>query len=425
MATRKRILAWDVAAKDVPRETWPSGRCKVSLGTSSKTEAKRRRAALDQLRAWAAWDVVRAIQDGRLALNNVTAAVKERGETALIELREKLAEEERGNIPTLRQEADRYLEWYERERAPKSFKQVRSRLDIVLRQSVEGKPLGDYRLDRATKADIEAALHAAGGADATIEALRLAVSGLFTWSIEDEAEKARVDGRVARWRANPAAGVQRRERRRRVTTASEQQVVRLLAAAEIYQAAYLRSLLHLGLREDELVHTRLHDDLDVSTWTWRIQPRPPDPRCPCLNCQSPRGWRPKSKRSHRTIEVPADPPQLREVITRYLAAYPVEEGDFVFRNPRTGRVWDAGRFDADLEALCRRADVRYGAKVAGGITAHVLRHTCATALVRAGVRESVIAALLGDTVQTVVNTYIHITAADVAKAIQRGPRYDG
>src|SRR5690606_34857975 len=138
-----------------------------------------------------------------------------------------------------------------------------------------------------------------------------------------------------------------------------------------------------GLREDELVHTRLHEDLDVTTWSWRIQPRPPDPRCPCPNC-SGRGWRPKSKHSHRTIEVPDDPPQLRAAILRYLAAYEAQEGDFAFRNPRTGRVWDAGRFDADLKALCTRADVRYGRDVPGGITAHVLRHTCATALVRAG-----------------------------------------
>jgi integrase len=78
----------------------------------------------------------------------------------------------------------------------------------------------------------------------------------------------------------------------------------------------------------------------------------------------------------------------------------------------------------DFQSLCDRADVKYGREVEGGITLHTLRHTCATNLVRAGVRESIIAAILGDTVQTVVDTYVNLTEDDLAAGVSRGPSFD-
>lgn len=57
------------------------------------------------------------------------------------------------------------------------------------------------------------------------------------------------------------------------------------------------------------------------------------------------------------------------------------------------------------------------------MTLHTFRHTSITNLVRAGVRESVIAHLHGDTVQTIVRVYVHLTPADLADAISKGPRY--
>jgi len=43
---------------------------------------------------------------------------------------------------------------------------------------------------------------------------------------------------------------------------------------------------------------------------------------------------------------------------------------------------------------------------------------------RVRVRQSVIAALLGDTVSTVVSTYVRLTPDDLADAIRKGARYD-
>lgn len=424
MPPRRKSRAWDVAARDVPRDIWPSGRVKVRLGTVPADETRRRRAALERLRGWHAWDVIHAVSTDLLPLTRVVATVQERGEAGLVELRASLTDAAAGALPSFREAADDYLLWYERERRAKSLKQVRSRLKRFCEQGREGGTVGEVRIDHLTKDDIERALHSIGGASATQEAIRLAVSGLYSWWTGNEAEDARTGSRPVRFAANPAGNVPRKERRTRVTTASPTQMVALFAAAEVYQAAILRPLAHLGLREDELVHTRLHDDLDIRDWIWRIQPRAPDARCPCPDCQGPKGWAPKSKRSVRTLEVPAEPAQLRGAILRYMEIYPCEPGDFAFRNPRTSRVWDPSRFDADFKGLCVRAGVRYGAKVPGGITPHVIRHTCATELLRSGVDSAVIAALLGDTLQTVATTYLHVTAGDVAAAITRGPEYE-
>ena len=419
MPPKKRPQTWDVAAKDVPTEHWPSGRAKLRLGTTSRTEGDRRRAALNALRAWHGWDIIRAVQDRKLSLVRVSAVVRERGEAALTDLRAELEEQARDAIPTVRAEADAYLKVYRRTRRPGSYKQVRSRLSIVLALPVGKSPMGDFRLDRLTTPHVRQAIEEMAGAGATKNALLAALSGLYRWSIDRERGAAETEGRQPRWRENPAKGIERYKSRPRVVTVKPRQVDRLFAAAELYQTAYLSALLHLGLREDELAHTRIHLDLDLQEWEWHVQPRGPDPRCACIDCQGP-GWRPKSERGHRVIPVPEG--ALREAIQRYLDACPIDEG-FVFRNPRTGGPWYGNAFDTDVKNLCKRAGVTYGRDVAGGITAHAFRHTCATNLLKAGVRESVIAMLLGDTVGSIVRTYLHPSAADMLHAIEKGPAY--
>jgi len=418
----KRAPRFDVRAGDVPRDLFPAGRVRFSLGATG-AEARRRRDRLNDLRTWGAWDILRAIQDGHLHVAEVCRRIRQDGERAIPELRRDLTAREIGLPPTLREEADRYLAWYAERRGEASTATRQSELNRALSAEVDGVSLGERRVDEVRVSDVERVVIRASGRPNTRESVRLALSALYTWSIREEAEAARTAQRAPRWTVNPAAGVEPSERTARVETASEDQVLALLAAAEVYQEAYLRAFLHLGLREMELAHTRIHTDLDLDTWTWHIQPRGPDARCPCLQCQGT-GWTPKTRRSHRTLHVPETPPALRAAILRYLELYPCEPGDYALRNPRTGRIWHARTLADDFARLCERAGVRYGRDVPGGITIHTLRHTCATALIRRGVRESVVAALLGDTVQTVVSTYVHLTPEDLADGIREGPSYE-
>ncbi|HET8656607.1 MAG TPA: tyrosine-type recombinase/integrase, partial [Longimicrobiaceae bacterium] len=105
-----------------------------------------------------------------------------------------------------------------------------------------------------------------------------------------------------------------------------------------------------------------------------------------------------------------------------LSAYPVEAGEFVFRNPRTNGVWTARALQEDFKALCARAKVTYGRQV-GGKTIHTLRHTCGTNLVKAGVNLKIIADLLGDTPEVAARTYLHPDRRDVTAGIEAGLRH--
>lgn len=421
----RRSPEFQVRSRAVPRDLFPDGRIRFSLRVTKRAEATKRRAALRQLVIWAAWDVLHAIQTGRMDPGNVAAAIREKGDAALAELRAEAEARRAGGMPTVDDEIAEYLSAYESSgrREEHSVKQVRSRLTVFAAVEVDGTKVGSLPLNRLTPDLVERAINNRWTAPATREAIRLAVSGLYTWSIERERIRAKAAGRSVRWDENPAAQVEKYERRARVVTAAESQVIALLEHAEIHQSAYLRAFLHLGFREDELIHTRLHLDLDTETWIWRIQGRGPDDRHGCIQCRG-KGWTPKSRRGWRSLLVPERPAGLRGAIVEYLEAYPAEPGHFAFRNPRTGAPWDAGRLAKDFAELCKRAGVTYGRRVAGGITLHDLRATCATRLVQAKERESVIAALLGDTIETISRSYVRLTEQDTARAVANGPSYE-
>lgn len=430
-----RNLEYDVRGGDIPRDLFPNGRVRFSLGVSSPKEARRRRQRMQDLRRWHAWEILKAISDRVLHVSEVCRMLARQGEAALPELRSKVEREREGQIPTVGEEAERYLEWYERNREPQSHRQVKSRLKRFGEQETEGGSfLRDLPLPDVSRRQVERGMRAVSDHPQTQEVIRLAVSGLYSWSIEEEAEKARRESRAPRWTVNPASKVERptdqrstRVARPRKPTATDEQVQELLARGTLYQRAYLRAFLHLGLRLDELIHTRMHEDLDLTTWTWEIQARDEDGRCGCPQCSGP-GWSPKTKRSVRTLIVPEvvnddGEEVLRATIREYLEVSPAEPGDFLFRNPRTGGVWSASSLVADFKALCKAAGVRYGRDTPGGLTMHTLRHTAATNLIRAGVRESVVAAILGDTVETIVRYYVLLEPEDLADGIRRGPAY--
>lgn len=414
-----RSAEFRVRGRAVPRDVFEGGEVRFSLGANGR-EGENRRREIRKLLVWRAWDVLAALARGHLDAGNTAALIREQGELALPDLRKRFLH---GLAPTLGDERDRYLVWYERNRKDRSLIQTTSRLKRFLEQPHETSgTLANVPLDRLTRDDIERALARISKKPGTQNAIRAAVSGLYSWSIGTEAEEARIEKRPPRWSVNPASQVEQRETHARTVTATEGQVIALLRAAEIHQAAYLRAFVHLGLRKDELIHTRLHLDLDLSDWTWKVQPRDPDPRCGCPKCRG-KGWTPKVGRSHRTIHVPGEPSALRAAITEYVEHYPAEPGDFVFRNPRTNGVWDEKALSQDFERVCARAEVRYGRDVPGGLVIHDLRATCATELDKAGVSLKVIAALLGDSAETIMTKYLRVKPAEISDGIRRGPRY--
>jgi integrase len=440
----RRNAEYTVKTKAVPRDLFPSGEVRFSLGVPPTPRSRRglrqqgaaeeRRATLDKLPLWHAWDILRAIVDGLLPVDEVLRRVEQIGRDAVEEMRREVELRRLGTMPTFGAQIDAFLASEEVERLAEGTQAgYASRLRKLGRwvnpdrdANPDQQPLSARPFDRLHASELLAGIKASAPADSTRESYRTALSALFSWANGREAEDARVAARPVRWSENPVARIEPWKAQPRIVTASPVQVLRLLSAAEPYQEAYLRAFLQLGLREAELIHTRLHLDLDLRDWRWTVQGRGPDDRCSCSKCRG-RGWKPKTGRSVRKLRVPAAvdgaPNPLRSALARYLELHPCEDGDFVFRNPRTNQIWTAGRLDQDFYALCRRAGVPSGTKTPGGLTIHSLRDTCATELVRRGVRESVIARLLGDTVETVVEWYVHLSPEDVMEGVSRGPAY--
>lgn len=410
-----RAPDFDVIARDVPRDLFPSGRVRFSLGTTAARDIRRRKEALTILRDRGEWDVIHAVSIGTIPISELERRVRTHGESAIPELRTDVRIRGEGAVPTLREEVEEYLEWYAKRRKVHSMKTARSRLKRIC------DFIGDVRLTELTSEMADTALDSIGGAPNSRRQLVHAGSGLYTWSIKREAERARVESRVPLWSHNPWRGLDKPSQTRRPVHCTDDQIRDLIASAELYQLAYLRMFVQMGLRQSELTHLRLHVDLDLERWVCRIQSRAPDERCPCGPCQHD-GWSPKSSRGTRAVSIPESQVELREAISAYLEMYPAKPGDFVFRNPRTGGPWLQHSIRLDFEALCKRTGIRYGRDKPGGITIHTLRHTAITQLVRAGVRESVIAAIAGDTLEAVM-IYVHLDHADLGDGLARGPRY--
>jgi len=428
-----RNREFDIDGSDVPRELFPRGRIRLSLGTSKKGESSRRRQCLEQLRALEAWDIIKAMVGREIHISDVARRMRQKGEAAIPELRAELKSRD-VPVPTFEQAVWDYLDWYETVRREHSVAQIRSRLkrlgeqpvseeeEDVARPAAPAVRLRDLKITEIRRRDIARAMSLVSTSKATQEALRLAASGLFSWLILEEWEEARRENRAARWTANPAKRVERRERRPRSVTASQDQIEALFAAAEPHQRAYLRALVSLGLRRGELIHTRYHLDLNLDTWEWQITDHPPDRRCGCPQCRGT-GWSPKTREGHRTLSVPAAPPVIRQTFRDYEELWTRHPGDYFFQQP-AGGMWSAETLRADFRSLCDRAQVRYGRSEPGGLTLHTLRHTLATNLVRAEVRESVGAAIMGITVGTFVKNYVHLDPSDLAAGISRAPSYD-
>lgn len=424
-----RNARWDVSGGDLPRDLFPSGRIRISLASRDPKIVEKRRALCQELRADQEWSILHGLARGLITIAEVQRRDRQGGVGARKEIRDDIERIWMGGVPTVADEIAAYTAWYAENRRPRSARNVESRLKRFAEQERPGHQggkgvrLGTLLLDEVRSHDVEHALRSISAHPTTQENIRVAISGLFSWSIKREMEAAEQESRKPRWVSNPAKLVESRQKVVRVVVLSREDVVALLRHAEPYQSAYLRMFLHLGLRQMELIHLRLGIDLNLRTWELKIQARPADPRCPCDDCQAG-GWMAKNVNSGRSMWVPPTPPALRGAILQYLEQSPAGRGDFLLRNPRTNEIWNARSLQADFQSLCERAGIPYGRDEYDGAVIHTLRHTCATRLVQSGVDHGVVADLLGDTIGTIKKTYVHLEPRDLGRAVQRGPSYD-
>lgn len=190
----------------------------------------------------------------------------------------------------------------------------------------------------------------------------------------------------------------RQERAAAPATLGRAQVGEVLAACTTLRDRLLVAVLYdTGLRIGEALGLR-HEDLDPRRTTVTVVPR-----------QNANGARAKS--GGRVVPASAS---LMTLYNDYLdLEYGELDSDYVFVN-----LWGGVRGGPLLYGRVRELFARLAARTGVMLSPHVLRHTYATDLLRAGVTAVVVQRLLGHAhVTTTTKTYNHLDVEDLRSAL--------
>lgn len=402
------------------RGRWaPAGGFRYEIGRpASKAAADRMQVTKDLLRRLGRrgdWDTLNAVADGRVTPEQLKAVVDRFG---VEDYRPHLVltgpKPGAAAAPTLDEHTTSWLEDCDRnpDLRRTSVVQYRAHIKRLAAFEQEGVRLGDgpwYRVPRHTIRDAKNSLNLAPN---TIRTVLGAWSAFFEWALAREESAAEHEGRPPLMESNPVRRAKvwskiQKTRHRFLTPAEFQ---RLLDVSPAPMRAQYATLVLAGLRIEEFMklppaHVRLPGTIHIGKWG---------------------DWQPKVERSIR--DVPIHPELLP-----YLKAYRDEHGGSelaFFVNPASGRPWVHGTFYERMRIDIEAAGMRYGAwsrstgeleRKSDGVTPHTLRHTFGSWLAQADVQLMKIAALMGDTEETVRDHYVHFVPTDLEVAITRLP----
>jgi len=228
---------------------------------------------------------------------------------------------------------------------------------------------------------------------------------------EDQAERGGLTWRPWRnfWSADrqrPKATVRAAKKKKtRHNILTREQAARLLRVTKGSRlSAWVAIGFYGGLRMGEVIHLRTDRDVDLQAGELRVQGRKGD-----------HPWTPKGNRPR---EVPMNTPLSRWVARHIQDGYAGER--YLFRNLQgadrpmsleTGARWTAEAFSA--------AGIRYGGRRGDALSYHSLRHTFGSWLAMQGISPKAIAELMGNTVEVVLSTYLHLYPGERKRAVER------
>ena len=207
---------------------------------------------------------------------------------------------------------------------------------------------------------------------------------------------------VTKGRPIPVRPVKLHVPRRAPHTLEPGQIVAILAACEHLRDRFLLSLLaETGMRVGQALGLR-HADFVSRTREVHIVPR----------ADNTNGARAKVRSA---AVIPVSTPLVRLYSEYMHVEYGGIDSDYVFVNLFGGDVGRAMTYSAVHQLIGRIA-----ARTGIGFTAHTLRHSHATDMVRQGVPVEVVARLLTHrSPATTSQTYVHLDAADIREALSR------
>ena len=207
---------------------------------------------------------------------------------------------------------------------------------------------------------------------------------------------------VTKGRPIPVRPVKLHVPQRAPRTLEPGQIVAILATCEHLRDRFLLSLLaETGMRVGQALGLR-HSDFVSRRREVHIVPRTDNAN------------RARAKVRSATM-VPVSVPLVRLYSEYMHLEYGEIDSDYVFVNLFSGNIGQAMTYPT-VHRLIGRIAARTGI----GFTAHMLRHSHATDMVRQGVPIEVVARLLTHRSSTTTSqTYVHLDATDIREALQR------
>lgn len=358
-------------------------------------------------------DVLDALKDGRTTAAELARLVDQHG---IADYRRHLKLEvsaATASVPTLDDHVAHWLDTI----GKKGTRGVYRKSLAHLRDYVhEGARLGDGPWHAVPRHVIRDAKRSAAKRleSSTVRTLMGAWSAFFEWALDRDASEAERTGRPRLITENPVRAARDWDpittTRHRFLTPDE--FWHWIESSPEPMKAQYATLTFAGLRIEELLvlppaHMHIPTHLHIGPWSGWV----------------PKGY-PRSKRGVRDIPIHR---QLLPYLERYAELYAGQDTFFV--NPSTGQPWKRSAFETRMRKDIKAAGLVYGQfsrKSEGGldrkpqgITPHTCRHTLASWLAQADVQLMKIAAILGDTVETVVLHYAHLVPKDLDQAINR------
>jgi integrase/recombinase XerD len=207
---------------------------------------------------------------------------------------------------------------------------------------------------------------------------------------------------VTKGRPIPTRPVTLAVARRTPRTLDAGQVVAILAACEHLRDRFLLSLLaETGMRVGQALGLR-HADFVSRKREVHLVPR----------SDNANGARAKTR---SVSVVPVSTPLVRLYSEYMHVEYGENDSDYVFVNLFAGRIGEAMTYPTVHQLIGR-----IGARTGIDFSAHMLRHSHATDMIRQGVPIEVVARLLTHRSSTTTSqTYVHLDAADIREALLR------
>lgn len=380
-------------------------RLTLSAGTDKAAERDRREATLRALIEDGEYALVEGVRNRELTLEELVRAATTKGtvarETALKALRLRVTGEAG---PTLQAAVDTAL-------ATADIQPRTRTLYESMAKAMLAHFGGDRRLATVLTEDVRAYLAAP---KATMPngtpwgqgrkyGARMLGSLVWQRAIEDEAERAELEGRPPVITRNPWRAAKISYRANRVEFLQPAEWVAVRDGVRGRPACTLLALgCRAGLRAEEATYLRTGVDVDLERRVIHIRER--------------RGawpWRPKSKHSERDVPIPDD---LHAILTEHMELGYAGR-TFLLHSPGYDRPVSHTLVIKWTRAAFKAAGIAYGRKK-DALTFHSLRHSYASHLTQAGMHPKKVARLIGDTAQQVLATYGHLAEDDHGEALQ-------